>query len=119
MAGEKDSTLRSVTGTQQPISCTILHNQDPLCIGRLFVYPDHWDPSKVPLENGLWAHTESPDPQTAACGATRHVYHMAGTRGHVQYDHDGTCHFRRAATSYNMGDAPAGSPQAPEGQPTY
>lgn len=114
-----DSSLRYVTGTQQPISCTILSNDDPLHLGRLLVYPDHWDQSKVPLEKGLWAHTESPDPQTAGVGETRHVYHLAGSRGHIEYDHNGTCHFRRAATSYSGGDAPPGSTQAPEGQPGY
>jgi len=119
MATEKDSSLRFQSGTGQPVSCTILHNEDPLQMGRLFCYPDHWDPSKVPLEQGLWVHTESPEPQTAGIGETRHAYHMGGERGHMQYDQDGTPHFRRAATTQTRGDAPAGSSQAPQGQFTY
>jgi hypothetical protein len=119
MATEKDSSLRFQSGTHQPVSCTILHNEDPLQMGRLFCYPDHWDPSKVPLENGLWVHNESPEPQTQGLGSTRHAHHHPGTRGHMQYDADGTPHFRRAATTQTGGDAPAGSASAPEGDNTY
>jgi hypothetical protein len=116
---EKESTLRTVTGIEQPVSATILSTDDPLHLGRICVYPDHWDPSKVPLTSALWAHTESPDLQTAGIGSTRHAYHLAGERCQIQYDQGGTPRIRRAETTYTGGDAPAGSSQAPQGKPTY
>ena len=116
----KSSTQRaSLGGDGHPVSVTILSNDDPEGLGRLLVYLDTWDPSKVPLENGLWAHIDDTDPQTGTVGSTKHVFHLAGSRGHVMLDPAGTARFMSAATSYNMGDAPAGSAMAPKGEPTY
>ena len=120
MADPKSSTQRaSLGGDGHPISCTILSNDDPEGLGRLLVYLDTWTPSKVPLENGLWVLVDDSMPQTAAVGSTKHVFHLAGSRGHCMLDPSGTARFVSAATSFNMGDAPPGSAQAPKGECTY
>ena len=119
MGHEKDSSPRTATGYYDSIAGTVISNDDPLHIGRICIYPDHWDPSTIPVTSGVWAHLESHLPQTGGQGHTRHVYHLAGSRVHLHYGHAGHSTIRDAKSSYGGQEPSPGSASSVIGPPGY
>jgi hypothetical protein len=57
--------------------------------------------------------------QNAWSGASRHANILAGTRGYIHYNKDGTPHFSSTIAMDDGGDAPPGSAQAKKGKNMY
>lgn len=118
-APENQSTIRTITGKDVPISGWVVNVDDPLQIGRVQVCPDNFDPTKVRAEDCPWCHIEDPGAQTWV-GSTKHTSLRPGHRVGVQFDPDGTGHIRRSPTSQSGAEPAAGSGQASsKGQSTY
>jgi hypothetical protein len=120
MTDHTQSSLRTNTGKDQPISGTVVNVDDPQRLGRVQICPDTLDPSKVKEENCPWCHIDSMEAQSWN-GSTPHT--KSGLRrGHkvnVQFGPDGTGRISSTYTTMTGGDAPAGSATLPQGEYTY
>ena len=86
----KTSTIKA-PGTDQPIGCKLIHNDDPDGKGRWFVYLASWPGEwKIPVSRSLWACIQGTTPQTGGVGDTRGVKLLEGSYAHVQLSNDGT-----------------------------